>query len=97
MIKLKIESVDMETNKRVRNWKIPFFVIRLVAKHSPDSLYRFFSKHGDSEGADVIKEIVAVAHKVLEDASKPDSILENGSILAEIEENNERTIISIHE
>jgi hypothetical protein len=54
-------------------------------------------KHGDKSDAEAIKELVTVISNVIKDASDPESLLENGNLLAEIEEHGERIVITICE
>jgi hypothetical protein len=93
----RVEITSLETGDRVRNIKIPLFVLSLVSKYAPTSVYRLVQKHGDKSDAEAIKELVTVISNVIKDASDPESLLENGNLLAEIEEHGERIVITICE
>jgi hypothetical protein len=101
MIFLRLETKNTTSNKKIRNWKIPLFLFRMLVNYIPTSVYSFFarqaeiSKENSKEDGEAIKAILMALYKVLEEAAKPEHQEINGSLLAEFEEDEEKTTVSI--
>ncbi|CAH1538813.1 conserved hypothetical protein [Vibrio owensii] len=92
-----INVTDISSEKVKTNITIPLFIVVLAGKHTPETIIRFLLRNAESDNCDSqeLKQIYSVVADVLQEAAKDEQLSKYSGIIADIEDNGERVLLSI--
>ena len=89
-----VNITDLKSGKIKTNVTVPLFVVVLAGKHTPETILKMVLKVSEDNSRQM-KLIYSVVADVLRDAVKDNQLSKYSGVIATIEENGERVIISI--
>ncbi len=92
-----VNVTDLPTGKVKTNITIPLFIIVLAGKHTPEVIIRFLLRNAEVDNCDTreLKQVYSVVANVLQEAAKDEQLSKYSGIIADIEDNGERVLLSI--
>ena len=92
-----VNVTDLPTGKVKTNITIPLFIIVLAGKHTPEVIIRFLLRNAEVDNCDTreLKQVYGVVANVLQEAAKDEQLSKYSGIIADIEDNGERVLLSI--
>ncbi|MDO6765812.1 hypothetical protein [Agarivorans sp. 1_MG-2023] len=92
-----INITDIESCSLKRNVTIPLFIVVTAGKLVPESIIKFLLRDTDAgaKSSREMKQIYGIVAEVLQEASKDEKLKKYAGIIATIEENGDRIVISI--
>jgi hypothetical protein len=89
-----VNITDLKSGKLKTNVTVPLFVVVLAGKHTPETILKMVLKVSEDDSRQ-LKLIYSVVADVLRDAAKDNQLSKYSGVIATIEDNGERVIISI--
>ena len=92
-----VHITDLESGKVKTNVTIPLFIVVSAGRYVPESVIKLLirkTKEGTKDSRE-LKQIYGVVAEVLQEASKDEELKKYSGIIATIEDNGERVVISL--
>ncbi len=92
-----VKVTDLSSEKVKTNITVHLFIVVLAGKHTPETIIRFLLRNAESNNCDSreLKQIYRVVADVLQEAAKDEQLSKYSGIIADIEDNGERVVLSI--
>jgi hypothetical protein len=92
-----VNITDIASGKVKTNITIPLFIVVLAGKHTPESLLKLIVRdtvEGDKSSGN-LKQVYGVVADILREAAKDEELKKYSGVIATIDDDGERIIISI--
>ncbi|RJG42091.1 hypothetical protein [Motilimonas pumila] len=93
----RVQVTELTSGKVKTDVRVPLFILSLAGKHTPEPLIRYFlSKSGVSSAeSPSFKLVLKTVTQVIVETAKDERLSRYQGVIAEIEDNGERIVLSI--